>query len=94
MLTRTEERTSEQGTKFDAALVRDFIATALQHDAVADVISELLHEHVVEGKTHPSVLTTSLRPMIGEVLETAAWEDWDHVRAALVEDEREALAAS
>jgi hypothetical protein len=94
MLTSTEQRTSEQGTKFDAALIRDFIATALRHDAVADHVTEVLHEHVVEGKMHPSVLTATLRPMIEEVLETATWEDWDQVRAGLVGDARETLTAS
>lgn len=87
----TEKRTSEQGTVFDASSVRGFLLMALGHDAVIDCVNDLLFEHVMEGKYHPSVVATSLEPIIDEVLGVATFEDWDWVARALTADACEAL---
>lgn len=87
----TEKRISEQGTVFDAAIVRDFLLAALNHNAVIDRIDELLFEHVAAGKYHPSVIAGNLRPIIDEVLNTATAEDWRSVTDRLTADARATL---
>jgi hypothetical protein len=87
----TEKRTSEQGTVFDRSSVRGFLLMALGHDAVIDRVNDLLFEHVMEGKYHPSVVAASLEPIIDEVLGVATFEDWDWVARALAADACEAL---
>lgn len=87
-----ETRTSEQGTRSSSATLRDFIHAALHHDAVADTVVDLLHDHVVGGRYHPSVVAESLRPLIDEVLNTATTADWQRVADELIEDARQALA--
>jgi hypothetical protein len=41
-MTTCETRTSEQGSMFSSAVLRSFIETALQHDAVNDAVPEML----------------------------------------------------
>ncbi len=87
----TEKRTSEQGTVFDVALLREFVLAALEHDAVTDRVHDLVYEHVVERKYHPSVVATSLEPIITEVLATVTVEDWRWVAHTLIDQACEAL---
>ena len=87
----TEKRTSEQGTVFDVALVRNFLLTALEHDAVTDRVHDLIFEHVMERKYHPSVVATSLEPIIAEVLGIATFEDWDWIARTFIAQACEAL---
>ncbi len=86
-----ETRTSEQGTVFNAATVRDFLLNALGHDAVIDEVNELLFDHLMKSQYHSSVVAGSLKPLITEVLETAIFEDWDWVARALTAEACEAL---
>jgi hypothetical protein len=87
----TETRTSEHGNIFPVAIVRDFLLKALGHDAVVDEVNELLFDHVVGHKHHPSVIAASLKPMLEEVLGVATAEDWGWVTRALTADACEAL---
>ncbi|MBS1868290.1 MAG: sigma-70 family RNA polymerase sigma factor [Actinobacteria bacterium] len=48
-------RTTAQGDQIEVDLVHDFIRCALTHDAIADPVFELLYEHVVGGRRHPSL---------------------------------------
>lgn len=89
----SEQRSSGQGTKFDATLVRDFIKTTLSHDPVADLVYELLAEQVRLGLTDPAALTGSLRPLIDEVLGAATPEDWDLISSSVLTDAKEGLSA-
>lgn len=84
-------RTSERGNVFDSTLIHAFIRHALDHDAVEQDVMSLLHEHVVGGRYHPSVVADSLRPMIDEILDTATTADWNRVAADLITEAREAL---
>lgn len=86
-----ETRTSEQGTVFDAATVRDFLLKALGHDTVIDQVNELLFDHVMKRQYHSSVVAESLKPIIDEVLGVAVFEDWDWVAQALTAEACEAL---
>jgi hypothetical protein len=88
----TEQRTSEQGTTFDATLIQSFIRNALSDDAVSESVNDLLLDGVIRGKYHPSVIAESLRPIIEEVLETATFADWSTVADGLIADARETLA--
>lgn len=83
-MTPPEARISEQGNTFSPALLRSFIEIALQHDAVNDTVTDMLHDHVVGGRYHPSVIAESLRPLIDEVLNTATTDDWQRVADNLI----------
>lgn len=88
-MARSETRTSEQGTVFDAETIRNFIRCALVHDAAADAVHELLFNHVVLKRLHADVVRASLRPLIDEILDAATPEDWiciTHEKIARVEE--------
>lgn len=87
-MTAEEQRTTEQGNRIGVAMIRDFLAAALAHDAVQDNVNDLLFAHVVEGRYHPSVIVESLRPMIEEVIEAASGEDWRAVAERLIAEAR------
>jgi hypothetical protein len=86
-----ETRTSEQGRIFTAETVQGFILAALSHEATVDQVDLLLYRHVVEGRYHPSVVTESLRPIIDDVLQAAAAEDWSAVARRLTAEAQDAL---
>ena len=87
----TETRTSDQGTTFWPEQIRSFLLAALQHDTVLDATHELIFEHVVGGKYHPSVVTENLRPIIDEVLGAATLDDWVSVTEVLTAQARAEL---
>ncbi|HEX3563226.1 MAG TPA: hypothetical protein VHU24_10345 [Solirubrobacterales bacterium] len=89
MTVRRSERVSEQGNRIDVALLRGFLKRALADDAVADPVNELLFEHVVAGRFHPSVIAETLPSYINEILNTATSEDWQAVADELIEGARE-----
>jgi len=80
---------SEQGNRIDVALLRGFLKRALEDDAVADAVNELLFEHVVAGRYHPSVVAESLPSYIEEMLGVATREDWQAVADELIAEARE-----
>ena len=84
-----EKRVSEQGNAIDVALIRGFLKRALEDDAVANGVNELLFEHVVAGRYHPSVVAESLPTYINEILNTASVEDWQAVADELIAEARE-----
>jgi len=84
-------RTTAQGDQIEVELVHDFIHSALTHDAIADPVFELLYEHIVGGRHHPSVIAAALKPFIDEVLDAATEEDWRTVGDELIEDARTVL---
>jgi len=82
-------RVTEQGSTIDVALLRGFLKRALEDDAVADAVNELLFEHVVAGRYHPSVIAESLPSYISEILGAATREDWQAVAEQLIAEARE-----
>ncbi len=84
-----QERVTEQGNRIDVAVLRGFLKRALEDDAVADPVNELLFEHVVAGRYHRSVLAESLPSYITEILNTATREDWQAVADELIAEARE-----
>ncbi|HET9164197.1 MAG TPA: hypothetical protein VFN89_12245 [Solirubrobacterales bacterium] len=84
-----EEQVSEQGNRIDVAVLRAFLKRALEDDALADPVNELLFDHVVAGRYHPSVIAESLPSFIAEVLGTATREDWQAVADELIAEGRE-----
>ncbi|HXV05725.1 MAG TPA: hypothetical protein VFP23_07495 [Solirubrobacterales bacterium] len=88
MSAEAEMRTTEQGNAIDVALLRGFLKRALEDDAVADAVNELLFEHVVAGHFHPSVVAESLSAHIAEILNTATFEDWQAVADELIAEAR------
>jgi hypothetical protein len=84
-------RTTAQGDQIGADLVHDFIRCALTHDAIVDPVFELLYEHIVGGRHHPSVVASALKPFVEEVLDAATEEDWRTVGDELIEDARAVL---
>jgi hypothetical protein len=84
-----EERATEQGNKIDVAVLRGFLKRALVDDALVDPVQELLFEHVVAGRYHPSVVAESLPSYIAEILGAATREDWQAVADELIAEARE-----
>jgi len=84
-----EERSTEHGNRIAVVLLRGFLKHALKDDAVADPVNELIFEHVVAGRHHPSVLAESLPAYIAEILGAARREDWQAVADELIAEARE-----
>jgi hypothetical protein len=82
-------RISEQENEIPIATIRDFLKRLLADDAVADQVNELLFDHVVLGKCHPSVVAASLVGPIEEMLQVATAEDWEAVADDLIGEARE-----
>lgn len=85
----SEERATEQGNRIDVAVLRAFLKRTLSDDALADPVNELLFEHVVAGRYHPSVIAESLPAFIAEILGAATREDWQAVADELIAEARE-----
>ena len=85
----SEDRETEQGNRIDVAMLRGFLKRALEDDAVADPVNELLFEYVVVGHLHSSVVAETLPSYISEILATATREDWQAVADELIADARE-----
>lgn len=80
---------TEQGNRIDVAVLRAFLKRTLEDDAVADAVNELLFEHVVAGRYHPSVVAEALPAYIAEMLGAATREDWQAVANELIAEARE-----
>lgn len=80
---------TEQGSTIDVALLRGFLKRALEDDAVADAVNELLFDHVVAGRYHPSVVAETLPSYIEEILGAAKPDDWQAVADQLISETRE-----
>lgn len=87
--TPTTERRTASGEQIDPALLRGFLRRALADDALAEQVNDLLFEHVVERRHHPSVVAEELSRQIGEVLIAARREDWQAVADDLIAEARE-----
>lgn len=85
-----EQRVTEQGNRIDVAMLRGYLKRALEDDAVADPVNDLLFEHVVAGRYHRSVVAESLPGCIHEILGAATREDWQAVADELIAEAREA----
>lgn len=83
------QRVTEQGNTIDVALLRGFLKRTLEDDAVADAVNDLLFEHVVAGRYHPSVVAETLPTYIKEILGAARHEDWLAVADELIAEARE-----
>ena len=81
-------RRTEQGNLIDAETLRGFARAALSLDAVQDKVNDLLFDHVVGGRFHPSVVAESLPSMIDELLDTMTRADWQLVADELIRDAR------
>lgn len=92
MKARRCERVSEQGNRFDVALLRGFLKRTLADDAVADAVNELLFDHVVAGRFHPAVVAETLPSYIEEILGAATSEDWQAVAEEMIAEARELAA--
>ncbi len=80
---------TEQRNRIDITALRSFLKRALEDDALADPVNELLFEHVVAGRYHPSVVAESLLSYLNEILNTATREDWQAVTDELIAEARE-----
>jgi hypothetical protein len=79
-----EARRESEAAGLDADLVRGFLTRALSHDAIDDAVTEMLFEHIVEGRYHPSVIASSLPLRIEEILGVTTAEDWQVLAEALI----------
>jgi hypothetical protein len=83
------ERRTASGEGIDTALLRGFLKRALGDDALVDRVNDLLFDHVVGGRCHPSVVAEELSRQIGEVVFAARHEDWQAVADDLIAEARE-----
>lgn len=83
------QRVTEGGEQIDVVLLRTFLKRTLGDDALADPVNDLLFDHVVAGRFHPSVVAESLPSYINEVLNAATCEDWQAVADELIAEARE-----
>jgi hypothetical protein len=83
------QRLTEGGEKIDVDLLRAFLKRTLEDDAVADPVNDLLFDHVVAGRFHPTVVAESLPGYINEILNAAIREDWQAVADELISEAQE-----
>jgi hypothetical protein len=69
-------------TAVDSDQVREPLLRALNHDAVADAVTELLFEHVVGGRYEHSEVAGLLRLRIQDPFHAATGEDWQALAEA------------
>lgn len=86
-----ERRTINPGDTISAGILRDYILSALSHDAIRDELNELIFDYVVRDRLDPTVFAASLQPLISELLGAATPEDWQLIARDLIEDARETL---
>jgi hypothetical protein len=79
-----QQRQTEQRNTIDVALLRGFLKRALEDDAVVDPVNDLLFDHIVAGRFHPSVVAETIPSYISEVLNAATREDWQAVADELI----------
>lgn len=82
-------RMSEQENEIEIATIRDFLKCVLADDAIVDRVNDLIFDHVVLGRLHPSVVAASLGGHIEEMLQVATSEDWQAVADDLISEARE-----
>jgi len=82
-----QARTSAKG----ASPLRDFLLTALDHDAIMDEVIELLSKHVETQRPSLGTLADDLRSIIYRAIGEASVEDWSWVTQALIAEACEAL---
>lgn len=66
----------------DSDEARELLLRALNHDAVADAVTELLFEHVVGGRYERSEVAGLLRLRIQDPFHAATGEDWEALAEA------------
>lgn len=88
--TATEpERRTASGEEIGTALLRGFLKRALGDEALVGQVNDLLFDHLVGGRCHPSVVAEELSRQIGEVVFAAMQEDWKAVADDLITRARE-----
>jgi hypothetical protein len=84
-----EQRRTEQGELIGVRTLRGFLKRVLADDAVADEVDELLFEHVVAGRYHPSVVAESLPGFLNDIIASAGMRDWQAIADELIAEARE-----
>lgn len=79
-----EARREAEEAGVDSSLIRGLLTRTLSHDIVDDAVTEMLFEHIVEGRYHPLVIASSLPLRIEEILGVTTAEDWQVLAEALV----------
>lgn len=87
-------RRTEQDHLIDATVLRGFARAAFSLDAVQDGVNDVLFDHVVGGRFHPSVVAESLRPIIDELLDTMTRADWLIIVDEMISEAREVLGGN
>lgn len=82
---RTQVREFTPGDTITVEVLRDFLMTALRHDAIADVLVERMAFHARRGQLDAVGLAAVLPELIGDVLHVARKEDWVALAEALID---------
>jgi hypothetical protein len=79
------------GDTITPGVLRDFLLNALRHEAILDVLGELIAHHAAGDSLEASALSASLPTLITEILDAATVEDWEIVAERLIDAGRDAL---
>jgi hypothetical protein len=88
---RTQVRELTPGDAITVEVLRDFLMTALRHDAIADVLVERMAFHARRGQLDAVGLAAVLPELVGDVLHVARKEDWLALAEALIDAARDDL---
>lgn len=91
MTETTQVRELSPGDVITVEVLRDFLFTALRHDAIADALVERMAFHARRGQLDAVGLAAVLPELIGDVLHVARKEDWTAIAEALIEAARDDL---
>ena len=80
----SEVRRTEQDHLIDVTMLRGFARAALNHDTIQDEINDLLFDHIVDGRYHPTVVADSLRPILTDLLGAMTAADWQAIADELI----------
>ncbi|MGE0066630.1 MAG: hypothetical protein AB7T48_04675 [Solirubrobacterales bacterium] len=86
-----ETRQIVSGDLISAEVLRDFLVSALRHDAVRDELTALLVSSLRGGWADSEALGGNLRRLLLEIIDAAEPGDWEAVAALHLGDARELL---
>jgi len=87
----TQVRRLTPGDTITVEVLRDFLLSALRHDALADAVAERMAFHARRGQLDAIGLAAVLPEMIGDVLHVARKEDWVALAGSLIDAARDDL---
>ena len=80
-----EVRRIGAGDTIPVTVLRDFLLSALRHDAIHDELFERMHFHAARRQLDAEGLAVVLPELIGDVIAVASKEDWIALAGVLID---------